>query len=338
MKMSHLAATCAFASGAFGMATAAAAEKLILGSYLPPAHVQSVHGAEAFMSCVNTASGGAIEFDYFPSGQIVSAGATFSAIQEGLLQIGMLATAFASDSFPLNQVTVLPGLSERSADSVTAYRKVLTEGGLIADELAANGIVALGSTYLPAYQVAVRTGGITTAEGMAGLKLRAAAGSQVFAAEEVGATPVQMSPADAYLAMQQGTVDGVLFPFASLNSYKMQDTIKAVSNNVSFGNAQTLFAMDRDTFEGMSKEHQDILTTCGAETEANLAEVLDENEAKLAAEFAAQGIEVFAFGDAEKEKIQTALGNAAGSYIARIEQLGHPAQAAYDQFKKALDQ
>src|SRR5690606_21337622 len=52
---------------------AAQAETMRVITYLPPTHFAVTGGMEPFMDCVKNGTGGAIDFDFFPSGQIANA-------------------------------------------------------------------------------------------------------------------------------------------------------------------------------------------------------------------------------------------------------------------------
>jgi TRAP-type C4-dicarboxylate transport system substrate-binding protein len=93
---------------------------------------------------------------------------------------------------------------------------------LIEPEFEKNNLKALG--WYPFYDQQVcglRDGPPpVTLEDIAGLKIRHGGPPQNKFIEEAGATPVQMSMTDAYLAAQQGAVDGIMTALAGYNTCK----------------------------------------------------------------------------------------------------------------------
>jgi len=317
-------------------APAALAETLILSTNTAPGHFSVQHGLEPFMQCVTGRSNGGIDFNFFPSAQIASLAGALDAMNDGLAQVAYLAVSGLSDKLPLANITMLPDMGDNVAQMVQAWRKVLADGGPLADELAANNIVPLLVHMYPPYQLGLRGEPITSLEEFSGVKVRVSGGSQVFAVNSLGAVPVQIAAADAYVAMQQGTIDGYMLALTSIQSYSLEEISKAISTNANFAGAAAFVAMDSRVFSALSAENQKALTDCGAEVEASLTTFQDNLVKELETEFAAAGVAMYQIPDEALAAINDKLKLAAEDYIARLTGLGLPAQAAHDQYRAAL--
>lgn len=80
-----------------------------------------------------------------------------------------------------------------------------------------------------------------------------------FAVKSLGSVPVEMPVADLYMAMQQGTVDGVVLALASVKPYKLEEVAKSMTNNAHLGSTAGIWAMDLATWNKMSAANQKVL-------------------------------------------------------------------------------
>ena len=319
-------------------ATAVSAETLIVSTNSSPTHFATKHGMEPFMACVVKKSGGSLDFNFFPSSQIASAAASVDSINDGLAHVSYVVVTSNSDKLPIANISVLPGMGAKVTQMVQAWRKVITDGGPMKDELDANHIVPLTVHMYPPYQLGVKGKKIESLEDFAGLKLRVAGGAQVFAVNSLGAVPVQISAGDAYVALQNGTVDGYMLAVTSIDSYKLQEVTTSITGNGEFSGAAAFIGMKDEFLASLSEDKQAALRECGLEVEKSLAAYQDGLIDELNATFAAAGAEIYDLSDETKAALSAKLDLAVTDYIQRLTDLGLPAQEALDQYRAALSQ
>ncbi|WP_417209758.1 TRAP transporter substrate-binding protein DctP [Antarctobacter sp.] len=317
-------------------AQGAVAETFVATSSVPPTHWLNTQGMEPLMDCIRERSEGEIDFDFFPAGQIASTAGALDAVTGGLAQLGMIATSANSDRLPLNQITMLPDMGDTAPDIVAAYRKVMAQDGPLARELAAANVLPLTVIYLPPYQIGLKGPALNAIGDFDGLKVRVAGGGQVFGIQALDGVPVQISSGDAYVAMQQGTVDGFLLSLTSVVSYSLQEVSSAISTNGNFANAQTFLGMDQRVFDSFTPERQAIYLECGKQTEDSMSAYLENLANELKTDFAAQGVEMFEFTPELWAEVAAKMQPVATDYIERMNALGLPGQEAYDEYRKAL--
>ena len=214
---------CLFGMLLFALAASAAdAETLVLTTNNPPTHFAVKQGLEPFMACVKDKSAGALDFNFFPSSQIVDEKASIDALGSGLAQVAYVVVSAQSDKLPLANLSILPGMGNTVEQMVGAWRKVLADGGPMAKELSDLHLVPLMVQMFPPYQVGLAGGKLSSIGDFAGKKLRVSGGAQTFGVKALGGVPVQIAASDAYVAMQQGTVDGYFLALTSVDSYKLQ--------------------------------------------------------------------------------------------------------------------
>jgi TRAP-type C4-dicarboxylate transport system substrate-binding protein len=82
----------------------------------------------------------------------------------------------------------------------------------------------------------------------------------------LGGSPVAMSPADAYAAMQKGTLDGVAWPASSTADFKLYEVAKYMTSP-DFSQGCNIILMNAAKFDALPKELQDILVEAGRQTD-----------------------------------------------------------------------
>ena len=63
-------------------------------------------------------------------------------------------------------------------------------------------------------------------EDLAGLKIRAATPMLTTMVKALGATPVSIPAPDTYTALERGTVDGTIFPWEAISSFKLAEVLR----------------------------------------------------------------------------------------------------------------
>lgn len=337
MRIGMLAAAVGIGAGLIAGAPAgASAETLILTSINAPNHWSEIEGHVPFMACVKDGTKGGIDFNYFHSGQIATVATALDVLNTGAAQISFVVPSGISDKMPIANIPLLPDMGDSVVQMVHAFRKVTESGGPFAKEFAAVGIKPLILNVFPAYQMMSRKEGIKTPEGFRNKKIRVAGGAQSFAMTALGAVPVQIGFGEIYIAMQQGTVDAYIFSSLTVKNFSLQEVTKAMSRNGNFGTAVGVIGIDQKTFDKLSADKQKVLVDCGLKTEEHLARYADEFDGKLFDEFGKMGIDVFKFDDKNKAAISEKLRTAQTDFVGRLEKRGLPAQAAFDEYRKAL--
>ncbi|MCO5072197.1 MAG: TRAP transporter substrate-binding protein DctP [Rhizobiaceae bacterium] len=325
---------CALASVVFATSPAAA-EKIVLSHGYSPTHVIAAQGIDPWRSCVEERTGGELSFEVFPSGQIASVKESLDALNNGLAGASAIAIGYESGRLPLNGVTMLPDMGDSAVQMAATYRAALDSGPL-GDELDKKGLHPIFNIMLPVYQIVSSVGPIDTLEAFKGKVVRSGGGAMNFTLQSIGASPSEIPSADMYVAMERKTVDATLSALSSVKPYKLDELVNAISSNGRFGTFTTVFAMDKNLWNGLSAENQGIVNACGMEIEASLATYLDRDNISLQKEFAGKGIDVYSFSDETLKALDDKLSEVSNDYISRLTDRGLPAREAYDSYRKLL--
>ncbi len=283
------------AVAAAGFATALpraarAATTLRWATVLPTTH-PSVAMMERVAKQLREQTGGAVDIQTFPAGQLGSSRDVIESASSGAIQIVDEGAAQFGQFVPQFSILEAPYLWRDAAH----VRRVLSSP--LVDEMnaalvAKRSMRVIGSTYYGKRHVTSGTKSITTVEDMKGFKLRIPEVDTFRAmAEAWGARPTPLNISELYLALSQGAVDGQENPLPTIQSSKFFEVQKYL---VLTGHILTprLIVVNEPVWQAMAeKDRQALKTAVAANGLIQDNEILAQ-EAKLVDTFKAGGMTV----------------------------------------------
>jgi tripartite ATP-independent transporter DctP family solute receptor len=281
------AAAAGIAAAAFSRPTRAATT-LRWATVLATNH-PSVQMMERVAKQVREETGGAVEIQTFPAGQLGSSRDVIESTSSGAIQIVDEGAAQFGQFVPQFSILEAPYIW-RDAQHV---RRVL--GSPIVDEMnamlvAKRSMRIIGSTYYGKRHVTSGSKAINTVDDMKGFKLRIPEVDTFRAmAEAWGARPTPLNIGELYLALSQGAVDGQENPLPTIQSNKFYEVQKYL---VLTGHIITprLIAVNEAAWQALQpKERQSLKSAIETHGQAQDAEILSQ-EGKLVDTFKAAGM------------------------------------------------
>lgn len=321
------------------MGSEANALQLRFGDYLPPSHLITVEMTNKWIEAIENQSKGDLKVQYFPAEQAGKAKDLLSLTQSGVIDVGMVTASYIPDKMPLSGAAGLPGKFSTSCQAVRAFWPLIQEGGyLYENEIKKNKVRALALVVLPPYQIVVgKDQPIQGLNDLAGYKLRAAGGLQELELKTLGMTAVKMSAPEIYESMMRGTIDGALFPFVSVESYKMESLIKWASKDANFG-AVTSFAFISDkSWKKLSKEQKEIISRTGYEATMKGCASIDQKEEEIRSQMSAMGTKFIEFSQKDRESLNQMVQQVARDFAENLNKRGLAGDKIVDVFEKAID-
>jgi len=183
------------------------AEEFRLGLITPPPHIWTV-AAEAFGAELAEASGGTHSVTVFPARQLGNEAEMLQQLQTGALDMAFMTVAEVSNRAPDFGALYAPYLADDIAHAARILRSETAQGML--DQLPAQvGVVGTGYGMAGLRQIVSR-GDITSAEDLAGLKLRITPFEPILDFyNAIGAAPTPMPLPAVYDALANGQVDAI---------------------------------------------------------------------------------------------------------------------------------
>jgi TRAP-type C4-dicarboxylate transport system substrate-binding protein len=118
----------------------------------------------------------------------------------------------------------------------------------------------------------------------------------------LGGTPVNMSPADAYSAMQKGVLEGITFPAFASADYKLYEVGKVMTRPL-FGLSNVLFLINVRKLSSLSPELQKVVLAEGRKIEQIGKDALDKVTVDDETRMKQNGVKTVDFGPALAPKL-----------------------------------
>lgn len=295
----------------------ASAEELRLGDWQSLTHIVSKEGTQKWMQLVEEKTGGEITFSHFPAQQAAKAAGLLDAVKNGILDAALIGPIYNAEALPLNSVVSLPGFYTSAQQGTAALQKMMADGPL-RDEMLASDVMPIFSFVLPPYQVLSKSKRLGAPADWKGLSIRTSGSTQAMIARDLGAAGVSIPGPEVYTAVERGRLDAVLFPLASVPGYNLQEVVKHISSNGSFGGYSFVIVVRRDLFEGLSENVRNAMLEAGAEVAMHVAKAQDDSVETLTKAWADSGIEVYTFSAEERAAIDEAIASIRQDWLDRI--------------------
>lgn len=229
MRINAICAGAVF--GAMALASAASADNLIYSSLVPSKHPTNAIGLAQYFEKVTRDTGGSLTFELFPGGTLASGKATLNAITTGSVDMGLLADVYTPTDLPVSSMLSDLAVFGTDARVMTGAvnQTLLVDCRACKDDYLDNKVLPLASYSLTPYHLMCTSDAVASKDGWAGKKIRGTGAMGVLAAA-MGGTPVNVTSAEIYEALQRGQADCALGPMPWLQSYSLWDLIKYVSS------------------------------------------------------------------------------------------------------------
>ncbi|MCB5199060.1 TRAP transporter substrate-binding protein DctP [Loktanella sp. TSTF-M6] len=274
------------------MANAAFAQdaiELIYSDTVSPTDIRSETLQTEFGDCL----GVGFDFQPFHGATLFEQGTELTAMQRGNLDMGNLAPFDFQNQVPSTSVLGTPFLFRDYEHMRAVYDSDVIDDMLAEIEETAE-VKVLAFPYIGARHIGyVGDERIMTPEDLDGVQLRMPPGEGwQFVGEAMGATPVPVPFTEVYTALQTGAIDGQDNGFPATRSMKFDEVLTHIGTT-SHLIASNLFTISLETWNEMTPEQQTTVQGCADGFEAALDAITLQQEADLAAEIAANGVDVY---------------------------------------------
>ncbi|WP_119157555.1 TRAP transporter substrate-binding protein [Caldimonas tepidiphila] len=313
-----LLALAAFAAIPF--AAHAQAVKLTLGHGAAVGNPRH-EGAVKFAEVVKAKSGGRIEVQVAPSGQLGDDAAMVTALRTGALDMSANSQGAVSVAVPEYAAYGMPFLFNTSEQAFKLLDGPL--GKELAEQSAKKGMVVLGYWDNGIRHMTNSKRPITKVEDMKGLKMRTPPDAVlVDIMQALGAEAQQIKFAELYVALQQGVVDGQENPLANFHASKLYEVQKHLALT-SHMFQMTPFLMSKRTWDRLSDADRKAVTEAAVEATALQRKLSAEADEKLLADLKSKGVQVTtvdkaAFAKATQPVNEKWLTSPIGAYVKKV--------------------
>lgn len=306
--------------------------KLQFATFWPATDFQVANGFMQWCEEVEKRTKGRVKIVMQAGESLLRAKEIYDGVAQGVADIGATCPAYTPGIFPVTEVFELPGFKNDNAlvASMTVWQAFKTLP-VMRKEYEKVKVLTLWATG-PGDIMTKKA--VHKLEDLQGMQIRAV-GATVPTIKALGARPVSLPMSEAYLALQQGTVDGILAPNDVLKGFKLAEVLNYVTKTPFLYNIVFMKIMNLKTWNSLPPDIQKVIE--------EVSEEFVEKYGKLRTDFTKEGLEygvknykiqVISLPDAEKRRWIEKVKPVVDEWIKKTEQAGLPAKQIYDTVSK----
>lgn len=301
----------------------------------PANHYVVEYATKFWMDSVTKATGGAVTFEYYPSEQLGKAKDLLALTQSGVTDVAYVAPSFVSDKMPLSAVAELPGGFATSCAGAAAFWKQVKDGILAKRDFQPNGVRAIFVVVLPPYQIFTKAK-LESARNLEGLKIYTAGGAKELAVRKLKAVPIKMSTPEVFESLSRGTIDGVLFPYASLFPYNVHTQVKYGTVGESFGSFAASYVINEAKYGQLPAHVQQAMADASEATVSRACALIDKDVDAQIERAKQSGITLVQFPASERKEIDGAMASVSKEWAESLDKRGKAGSEVLKAFQDAL--
>lgn len=307
---------------------------LKISSGAPAEHIFYETALDPFIEEVYEATNGRVQFEVYPAEQLVKTIDAFSMTAQGVADIAYFVVDFIPSEMPYSSSLIaMPGLVKSAHQGSMAYTELANQSPMLEGDFLNNGVRPISLMTTTPYELFTNGVEIKTPEDIKNMKLRAAGGLIIEFFDFAGATPVQVTSADLYEALERGVVDAINIDPTNAEGYGVEEPSKAVTKEYGFGAVGFGFVINDKLYQDLPEDIQEAIMNAGKKMAENYAKVQDDINAQKY-ESAYENKVVFELSDDERMKWQSVYDEFTTYWI---DKQGSDFQELYDQFNAALE-
>ncbi|SEQ82220.1 TRAP transporter substrate-binding protein [Thalassovita taeanensis] len=317
------------------LAGAASAETVLtVANWLPPSHPLVSEVIVPMTEQIAAATDGEVSANILLA-PLGPPGAHFDFAVNGVADITFGVQGYNPGRFKTTNIAELPFLGDSAEDVSVAYWRVFEDKLRAAGEYDGVKVLAV-FTHGPG-EIFLKSGDASSPDVLKGQKLRVGGGIVHEVATTLGAVPVEGPSSKAYELLSQGVADGILFPYESVDFFKL---IPQLSEGISVPgglyNTSFYIVMNKAKWDSLTPEIQAKIDSVTGEALARMAgKMWDKVDAKGLAAMEGK-ITVTPATDAQLSAWTEALKPIVDAKLAEVGETGVDAQAAYDMLKAEI--
>jgi TRAP-type C4-dicarboxylate transport system substrate-binding protein len=317
-------------------ACAAKAIELKWASPYPIGHPSYVMANE-FIGFIHKRTDNKVKIVHFPAEQLGKAKDMLILCSQGIADISQVHITYFAGQLPLNNVALLPTYYKASEGS-EIYRRLLLTSPEIQNEFLKYGVRSIEGHTTAQYDIATVKKEVNSLEDAKGLKLKTAGGWYDRIAKRYGIVPVSIAAAETYEAMQRGIVEGCIFNFPSVRSYRLNDHIKYFTNGLRLGGYPGAVVINEKKWQKLPPDVQKGIREAAEDAGKRWGVYWDDMHDETVKQFIQQGIKVYNIPAEDQAKWDAPIKGLAEDFIADLEKRKLPGRQVYDEFKKISDE
>jgi TRAP-type C4-dicarboxylate transport system substrate-binding protein len=338
LRLSTVAAALAISLAVGGARAEGAKITLRLADSLPTGHVIHEVVTKPLIEAVGRRTDGRVEIKHFPAEQLGKAADLLMLTQSGVVDIGYVVPAYASDKMPLTAVGELPGVYTDSCRGTAAFWALTRPGQILAArDFAANGVRPLVTFMLPIYQIVLSTKRpVERLADLDGLKIRSSGGAFDLMLRALKAVPIRMAPPEIYQSLSRGTLDGALLPYLSAVDYDVIGLLKSGTTGEPLSSVLLTYSISEAKWRALPQDVQAILAEEGERITRESCERFTKAEKDSIGKATAKGVRLVHFSDEDERTLATTFDKVKQDWAAGLDRRNKPGSEVLRAWESAI--
>ncbi len=267
-----------------------------LSNQLPPSHHIS-KGLVVFAEKTAEYSGGEVTVRIFDSAQLFKDTEIVEALQDGLVETGLVPVNKWSGMIPAADVFEMPFVFK----DFQSPKKFLDAGAdkILDEEFQKKGVKNLFWVDYGYIQFFNNKRVLKTPEDFKGLTMRTFSSGDAETLRALGAAPTVMSSSEMYMALQRGTVEGATTGMPAAVSRKIHEVQKFMTM-ANYTTAQFTVQGNLDWWKKLSDAQKDAVLKAGLDAEAWIRQAIEESETEAENVIRGAGVEIHVLSAEER--------------------------------------
>lgn len=217
-----------------------------------------------WISEVEKRSAGRLKIEMYWSESLLKVKENIRGVGQGVVDLGYCVGQYSPTEMPLwTFASAVPFPGTKLLDVYKAIWALNDSEPALKEELQRKNIMAISIFPYDYYSLWTKKQ-VNRLEDLKGQKIRVSSDSHATLMQAVGAIPIFLPAADIFIALQRGTVDGLLFPLEHIHPYGLEEVVK-FGANIGLLGITPIIGMNLKTFQRLPKDLQQILTDTGRE-------------------------------------------------------------------------
>ena len=315
---------------AFGSLPAAAQKQTLKMAYwVPPSHHMGAN-LKIWAEHINKLSGGnlTIEIDKAP---LAKPPGQYDLVKNGVRDMGWVVPAYTPGRFDMFQVTELPFLCPNATTCAPALWKWYAKHNLAPKEFTDTKLLV---AFMHGPGMLHSKKKVTTLEEIKGIKVRAG-GAGVPIGKALGMSIVAMPATAAHEALQRGTVEGVLFPWEAMPSFRLTELVNAhLEIPGGMYTAAFFININPKSFDKLTASNKAALMKASGEAGSLFfGKAWDAADAKAKAQAVKLGHSITTLSNKELDRWRPKLQFVTDSWLKQAKEKGYDGPKLLDDFK-----
>jgi TRAP-type C4-dicarboxylate transport system substrate-binding protein len=271
-------------------------------NWLPPTHLITTDILQPWADAIAKDTEGRVRIEFIPA--LGKPAAHFDLVRNGVAGAAYINPSYTTDRFQSAYGVTFPGLAEDSESASVAYWRTFSERFSSLNEY--QGTHVLGLWTLGPNHIFTHSKPVQTISDLKGLRLRATGGIVQDMSELIGIVPQFAAVTETYELLSRGVVDGVMFNWDSVISFRLSDNLKHayVIPGGLFRDAHNVVINQR-LYDSLPEGDRAIIDKHSGETLARLAgQVWDRADTKARDKLESLGYKIVTASDADTKAIR----------------------------------